>query len=858
MEPPSPSLQDLMDVDPPSSTIPCSFSDESRIDVMAPSTPIPKSEIYASLLSTSRMAPSTSNKMQLSVLRTPSTPIPTKFERIHDASTPEERRDFLNWARSVAQAKAESEDLDECDKMLGWASYTAESAASAPEEHDGTGFVTQEHKWRFLKWAHSTSTIQRKSWSLQEEISKPFETALKLFQEELNQNELAMEYGCSHLKQDHMIYTCDKEKHGVYQCQNALWIWPKLRNNLAIYVYQSDGGLKRVGKKIKEKFPESVMIKGRPTVNRFGFVTIKLLGKWIAKSIHKMLKDGIDTWAPKLPVERVIVDYPSVCEETDLDSFQRRAIGYTLMRIIEYCKVDVIIGHSRIKHIKGICLLKIIVAAKRKWIPSDRHKPPRTSYAGYRICTNEPEDNLIKKAKARWVVVEQGISGESAKLLGYTAETVSDCVFTFTILKNHRLAVWGNTFLYLLITRAKIRKITDEFRKDINELKKASEFILEELIQEKAEGWQKGEERILGFHLLKFTEALEESCLSVVPHILCEYLYDLSKKFNTYYSFVLKVGSVRRQARYCSVRQLQLHPHLKGQLCSDRHWDLPLDMGSSVFARCPPENSRLELFSFRAAAIKQFNRVSRGEVFGLISVSDKYRLLSDGGSHFFEPDFAHVPLFDHDWCNPVKTIDWGLVYLGNPSSSHSVPFTSSIEFRMELYVTKKKDACYQLCNHKIELDLSNFWKKSDSACGVLTVEGEDGPTYMFYVLLKEAVDVALEVKFETTCDRKVQGYVVAYYGDDFFYECDYPCRDKDSYMVLLFLPNTSSVLTNCNIPLIRSMLAVPTKGSLIIKAYLEDESGKVIMKNSCKFKSQLDGCSIRTVSGTDCSFKTAN
>ncbi|GJR19815.1 hypothetical protein Tco_0968342 [Tanacetum coccineum] len=230
--------------------------------------------------------------------------------------------------------------------------------------------------------------------------------------------------------------------------------------------------------------------------------------------------------------------------------------------------------------------------------------------------------------------------------------------------------------------------------------------------------------------------------------------------------------------------------------------------------------------------------------------------LSDGGSHFFEHDFAHVPLFDHDWYNPVKTIDWGLVYLGNPSSSHSVPFTSSIEFRMELCVTKKKDACYQLCNHKIELDLSNFWeKKSDSACGVLMVEGEDGPTYMFYVLLKEAVDVALEVKFETTCDRKVQGYVVAYYGDDFFYKCDYPCRDKDSYMALLFLPNTSSVLTNCNIPLIRSMLAVPTKGSLIIKAYLEDESGKVIMKNSCKFKSQLEGCSIGTISGTYCSFK---
>nr|GEX44822.1 arginine--tRNA ligase, chloroplastic/mitochondrial [Tanacetum cinerariifolium] len=39
-------------------------------------------------------------------------------------------------------------------------------------------------------------------------------------------------------------------------------------------------------------------------------------------------------------------------------------------------------------------------------------------------------------------------------------------------------------------------------------------------------------------------DALEEYCLSVLPHILCEYLYDLCKKFNGYYSYVCKVGSL--------------------------------------------------------------------------------------------------------------------------------------------------------------------------------------------------------------------------------------------------------------------------------------------------------------------------
>ncbi|GKE17388.1 hypothetical protein Tco_1424965 [Tanacetum coccineum] len=99
--------------------------------------------------------------------------------------------------------------------------------------------------------------------------------------------------------------------------------------------------------------------------------------------------------------------------------------------------------------------------------------------------------------------------GEAAKLLGYSAEAV------------FRLAVWmfdidemlneeGNTFVYLLNTQAKVCRITDDSCKDINELKKASissRFNASELILEKEEGWEKGEERMLGFHLLKFTQA---------------------------------------------------------------------------------------------------------------------------------------------------------------------------------------------------------------------------------------------------------------------------------------------------------------------------------------------------------------
>ncbi|GJS61224.1 arginine--tRNA ligase, chloroplastic/mitochondrial [Tanacetum coccineum] len=63
-------------------------------------------------------------------------------------------------------------------------------------------------------------------------------------------------------------------------------------------------------------------------------------------------------------------------------------------------------------------------------------------------------------------------------------------VVRYTFLKTHRLANCrltlaemvgeeGNTFLYLLKTRAKIRRITDDPREDMDELMKAPDLVLE-------------------------------------------------------------------------------------------------------------------------------------------------------------------------------------------------------------------------------------------------------------------------------------------------------------------------------------------------------------------------------------------
>ncbi|GJT48736.1 arginine--tRNA ligase, chloroplastic/mitochondrial [Tanacetum coccineum] len=606
------------------------------------------------------------------------------------------------------------------------------------------------------KMEASTSTMadvkkEIKRWSFLEEISKPFDDSLKT--------------RFSELEEDVVFSSSTKKEHGDYTCQNVLSIWPKLREERKKRRGPRDVGNREyikeprdVGEEIKNNLPkfDVIMIEEGTSIHDFGFITFSLSREWMAKSIHKMIKDGIDTWAPQLPVERVVVDYPSLDEEILVDLFRRRAIGHTLIRMLEYSKVAATIGPTQdilatdeIYHWareilnkwfskrkrKGKVVIKgklpfmlakrdfdnaykdllalwyghcvhqadwivnvtpvrqqeyikmCFTAAKlEKWIPTDRHEPPRTSYAGYRTCTTELSDNLLDEAKTRCKVVEQG---DAAKLLGYTAEVVLDCAFTYTYLKNHRLAVW--------------------------------KFDIDEMFHE---------------------EVLKESCTFVLPHMVCEYLYDLSKKYNNYYSSACKVGSgMETSTLLLSAATAVVMGkcfHLLGFTTTSSFFDLSLtqlppgllfsaSQPMDISARDPPRNSRFELFSILPSVIT--DTVKEGKLFGLIAVSDNYGILSDdGGFYLDEPDYAYVTLFNREWCNSIEMTDCELVYLGNPSCRHSVPFSSSIDIHMRLFVTatnkkKKKDKFFQLCNKVIELDISDFWaEKSDATCGYYAVK----------------------------------------------------------------------------------------------------------------------------------------
>ncbi|PWA36572.1 hypothetical protein CTI12_AA596840 [Artemisia annua] len=111
-----------------------------------------------------------------------------------------------------------------------------------------------------------------------------------------------------------------------------------------------------------------------------------------------------------------------------------------------------------------------------------------------------------------------------------------------------------------------------------------------------------------------------------------------------------------------------------------------------------------------------------------------------------------------------------------------------MEISMELIVTNEmKDNLFLLCDHQSDMRFLEFWKEDiNSTCGAISAVGEDGHVVMHYILLKDAVDVAIKITCESfAADLNVYGRIVAYYGNEFDYQCDNDFQ-KGFYMALLY------------------------------------------------------------------------
>ncbi|KAF3442957.1 hypothetical protein FNV43_RR16875 [Rhamnella rubrinervis] len=206
-------------------------------------------------------------------------------------------------------------------------------------------------------------------------------------------------------------------------------------------------------------------------------------------------------------------------------------------------------------------------AAKRAgWLPADDSAYPKVSHVGFGLVLGEDGKrfrtrntevvrlvDLLDEAKNRSkaTLVERGKAEEwTEEELEKTAEAVGYGAVKYADLKNNRLTNYtfdfdqmlndkGNTAVYLLYAHARICSIIRKSGKDIEELKKTGEIVLDH-----------AGERELGLHLLQFSEVVEEACTNLLPNVLCEYLYNLSEIFTKkFYSNCQVVGSPEETSR---------------------------------------------------------------------------------------------------------------------------------------------------------------------------------------------------------------------------------------------------------------------------------------------------------------------
>ncbi len=151
--------------------------------------------------------------------------------------------------------------------------------------------------------------------------------------------------------------------------------------------------------------------------------------------------------------------------------------------------------------------------------------------------------------------VAQVVGLSAVKYADLSQNRNSNYVFSF----DKMLALQGNTAPYLLYAYVRVQGIARKGEINFEKLRKDAKIIL-----------QDEQELVLGKHLLQLNEVLNMVAVELLPNRLCEYLYELSEKFNKFFENcpVLKSEEPLRTSRLllCDVtaRTLKLGLSLLG------------------------------------------------------------------------------------------------------------------------------------------------------------------------------------------------------------------------------------------------------------------------------------------------------